>query len=33
VWNRNDAREPLRWNLPHEIVVVGLHPEACERDE
>ena len=32
VKNRSDERDPLNWNLPYEIIVVGVYPEACEED-
>ncbi|MDH4290099.1 MAG: hypothetical protein OEW27_10435 [Aquincola sp.] len=32
VKNRGDEREPLNWNLPYEIIVVGVYPEPCEED-
>ena len=32
VKNRKDERDPLNWNLPYEIIVVGIYPEACEED-
>jgi len=30
VKNRSDERDPLNWNLPYEIIVVGVYPELCE---
>ena len=32
VKNRSDERDPLNWNLPYEIIVVGVYPEPCEED-
>lgn len=32
VKNHNDPRKPLTWNLPYEIIVVGVYPEPCEED-
>jgi hypothetical protein len=32
VKNRQDERDPLNWNLPYEIIVVGVYPESCEED-
>ena len=31
--NKNDPRNPLTWNLPYEMIIVGVYPEGCERDE
>lgn len=32
VGHRNDPRKPLTWNLPYEIIVVGVYQEPCEED-
>jgi hypothetical protein len=32
VKHATDSREPLRWNLPYEIIVVGVYDEPCEED-
>ena len=32
VAHRTDVRKPLTWNLPYEIIVVGLYAEPCEED-
>jgi hypothetical protein len=32
VKNRADERDPLNWNLPYEMIVVGVYPEPCEED-
>ena len=32
VAHRSDVRKPLTWNLPYEIIVIGLYAEPCEED-
>ena len=32
VAHRTDLRKPLTWNLPYEIIVVGVYDEPCEAD-
>ena len=32
VAHRTDVRKPLTWNLPYEIIVVGVYDEPCEED-
>jgi len=32
VKNKNDPRKPLTWNLPYEMIVVGIYDQPCEED-